>query len=1267
VIFLVTGVSFAQQATFKGTVKDTENNPLQYVNVFLEQDGKTMNLATTDAKGEYQMPGVVPGNYTLKAVGMIPCAKTVIKENVAISSGDVKFVEFEINCAGMLEVVTVKTEKPVFESKKTTSSVEISGKDVAKLPGRNINSALASMEGVTSTNGKITSVRGNRSDGHKTFIDGMPVRGTSGFSMSALESLELIQGGVPAEYGDGTSFTVITTRGIPNIYTGSFELRGSVEGYNNFLAAAFITGPLLKGKGPLDPARIGFMLSAEAGFNQDAAPAHGGTWMVKDDVLERIQKNPVLYNNPLDIAVNRPAAEYLHEDDFVKRRTRKNAYDWNYLLQAKIDFLAGKGKIKPIRISLGGSYEFIKQKNWSQGTSLLNYAQHGETQASTLRLNARMSHRVFSNFSDSSILKNVMYDLSVNYTFYDLLTQDAKHKDNFFNYGYIGKFETHRKPFYSYQEKYAVVDSMQNTTHIYYGMIVMDNMYDSITFTPGTLNPHLTQYTQNFYETFTPEVLRDYYGGPIRYDRNMYGIFGALLNGESPNSVYGLYSIPGMGTASALDAGNYYPYSKTQSTTVGARANLFLTLGNHEIKLGFQLDRVSVRGYSINPSELWGLMRNLQNSHMQQLDYGNLMIVRDTIKFPQLVNADLQSNFDRNVRNALKVDLQGKDQFWLDIDNYDPEFFNLNMFSADELLLGTSAGARQMVNYYGYDHTGKKYKGKSSVADFFAVNDQGVHEYRVGTYEPVYMSFYLQDQFTIQNLRFAVGLRIDRFDANQDVLKDPFLFREGMTIKDLREGKTIGENKFAGYGDEYMRNNRNHLLYDENNPNRYDDYVIYVDGKDKAIIGGDVLSPENIVAYRRGLQWYNAQGQEILDPDRLVGATGGPLLFTAPESGNKVSTDAFTDYTPQWSYMPRLSFSFPVSDNSLFTAHYDIMTNRPPGLQINPIQYHFIESLGSNPNNVFTNPSLIPQKSIDYEIGFRQKVGDNSAIGIAAYYSEKRDQVQMYRYTGAYPTTYYSYANIDFGTVQGFSFSYTYRNNTNLSLRASYTIQFAKGTGSDATSQASIVQSGQPNLRTLTNLEFDQRHRMSAFIDYRFGAGEGPKTEKVGKDGKRKDIHWLENTGFTVVFSGGSGLPYSRSIEPYSTYITGQKARYVGAMNGSFKPWTFQCDLRIDKAFPLKMNKNAKDKEGNQKKQRDAMLVLYLDVQNIFNIKNTLRVYEYTGNANDDGYLTATRFAQQIASQTDVASFRNYYSMRVNDPYNYGLPARVNIGIQFSF
>ena len=234
-----------------------------------------------------------------------------------------------------------------------------------------------------------------------------------------------------------------------------------------------------------------------------------------------------------------------------------------------------------------------------------------------------------------------------------------------------------------------------------------------------------------------------------------------------------------------------------------------------------------------------------------------------------------------------------------------------------------------------------------------------------------------------------------------------------------------------------------------------------------------------------------------------------------------------------------------------------------------------------------------------------------------------------------------------------------------VTLRASYTLQFAKGTGSSATSGLAIIQSGQPNLRTLTNLSFDQRHKLAATIDYRFGWGgdyNGPTTHRETKDGKQKETKILEGFGVNLNFSAGSGMPYSRSSKPYSIYVSGTKSQLSGTINGSNMPWIFQCDLRVNKSFMLSLKK---DDKGETIKR--GFLDVYLEVLNLFNFKNVIYVYEYTGNADDDGYLTATEYQQQINSQVSVASYKDYYRMRMSDPYNYTRPTRVVLGVSFSF
>ena len=128
--------------------------------------------------------------------------------------------------------------------------------------------------------------------------------------------------------------------------------------------------------------------------------------------------------------------------------------------------------------------------------------------------------------------------------------------------------------------------------------------------------------------------------------------------------------------------------------------------------------------------------------------------------------------------------------------------------------------------------------------------------------------------------------------------------------------------------------------------------------------------------------------------------------------------------SPQTNWMPRISFSFPISDDALFYAHYDILTQRPSTgeVQIQPIAYYYIGVTGSA--GTINNPALKPEKTIDYELGFQQKINNASSLKLAVFYREMRDQIQQYRLTGAYPKTYYSYTNIDFGTVKGLTVTY---------------------------------------------------------------------------------------------------------------------------------------------------------------------------------------------------------------------------------------------------
>ena len=490
-----------------------------------------------------------------------------------------------------------------------------------------------------------------------------------------------------------------------------------------------------------------------------------------------------------------------------------------------------------------------------------------------------------------------------------------------------------------------------------YGVNILANIYDSIVeFSPTPWgsndqslisNPDLVPYVTTFTNAYSPQTIYDYFG-VVPYNKTLYQQFGALLNGDGPDGVYGMYSAPG-----SVSSG----YSKSEESQIGANASLSLTIKDHDLKLGYIFEKRASRYFGVSPYSLWTLMRSSANYHISELDKDNPYLVgEDTVLYDRLFDAEAQTTFDRNLRKSLGLDPNGKD--WIDIDNMSPDQFSLSMFSPEELFNGGSA----YISYYGYDYTGtKKYNKKTDINDFFNKTDaNGDKLYNVGAYEPVYMAMYIQDKFSINTMMFNIGLRVDRFDANQYVLKDPYLFREAYTVSEVR-GMFVD-----GHGNDMIASNAE------------DDWVVYVNQIDKT------LDPDNssIIGYRKGHNWYDANGAVVTDPSSVLGATGGPILKNAldDKAVSKVEGGAFEKYDPAWSIMPRLSFSFNVSSKSLFYAHYNIITVRPTDLRLDPISYLWIEKLGPNQNNVINNPRLKPSKSIDYEIGFRQLIGENSAI-----------------------------------------------------------------------------------------------------------------------------------------------------------------------------------------------------------------------------------------------------------------------------------------------
>jgi outer membrane receptor protein involved in Fe transport len=1203
----------AQSATIQGTIIDKETGEsIPFANIVAERGGVQVGGATSDFDGKYSIRPIEPGRYDIRAtyVGYRP----LLIQGVTVAANQIRFldVEMEPTAIALEEFEVREYAVPLIDKDQTSSGATVTQEEIAKMPNRSANAIAISVGGVFSADGERGSVRGQREEGTIMYIDGIRVRGSSALPESAIEQVSVILGGVPAQYGDAVGGIInVTTRGPSrNFGMGAeFETSQFLDAFGYNRASINMQGPLLRSK-DRTTSLLGYFIAGDFIFRQDGRPTSTGVYKVKDDILADLEINPIAVASGGTGSIYRSDLIRKDDLDFMSATQNTNRMDLN--LSGKVDVRTTPN----INLSFGGSFNYSNRDNFDYFHSIFNYKNNLQVIDNTWRVYGRLTHRFPSDPESRSFVRNVYYNIQADYSARNFTSQDASHGDDFFKYGYYGSFTRHMVR--SYEDGTDAVTGFTGLIHNAY----LDTLYE---YRRSEINPVLANYTTQYYD------LRE---GQIRRFEDLIPGQGGMLNGRMPQSVYGLW-----GNAGAMQGG----YQQFESQQFGVNAMFSAYLGNHEIRFGMQHEQLFERGYFIGPTGLWTIMRGLTNFHIEQLDKANPEAVyingifMDTVNYYRLYDGASQRTFDLNLRRELGLDDDGLD--YLLIDSYDfntnmltyydrdmikreirlDNGLNINMFSADELL----NQGNELVTYYGFDHAGNRLKGKISINDFLNERDENQNFLRyIGGFQPVYSAFYVQDKFAFRDLIFNIGVRVDRFDANQMVLKDPYLLAEAFTVEE--------DTRFGNHPS-----------------NMGPDFVIYVDQP------GD---PQNVTGYRTGDTWFTAAGIEIDgDPTVAIGQESGPYL----KNDLGLTADSFEDYDPQWSVMPRISFSFPISDEALFFAHYNVLTQRPTtGSRINLIDYFFLETRGTQ---MLNNPNLKPEKTIDYELGFQQKLTNASALSISGFYREFRDQIQSFRFTGAYPSTYYSFNNIDFGTVKGLTVTYDLRRTNNARVRASYTLQFANGTGSDAETSRALIQSGQPNLRNLIPLDYDRRHAINLTLDYRYGEGRqynGPRTTRRmrGTD-QVKTINWLENAGFNINLFGGSGTPYTKSSRVYA--ITSPQRQIQGSLNGARLPWQFRIDMRVDKDFNLKVNQ-----EGQAK---NMYLNVYLRVNNVLDSRNIMSVYAATGNPNDDGFLAAAEYQSQIASQLDEQSFRDLYSIRIDSPFNYAAPRLIRLGVSLNF
>lgn len=1279
-LFLGSSPLFAQTTgSLQGKVIDVGNDEgLPFANVVLEKEGVQVSGTQTDFDGNYNFSNVNAGTYdvlvsyvgfpTVKTEGVVIKLGQVVRFDIEMEEGTDALVD---STGKSVEIVVRGYRIPLIEQDATSGGQTLGAEDIKNLATRSVTSIVATTAGVSQADeGEAVNSNGSRSSSNDTYIDGVRVIGNFGIPETEIDQVQIITSGIPAEFGDATgSITNIITKGPSSELTGGVQLETSqfLDAFAANRADAYFSGPIiakpmlnslgdtLKKDGKVRKSTIlGYRLAGVYSTTLDSRPSALGSFKLKEDKLNEILANPLVTNPSGSGRVY--SADFITPDDLEVTQVRPNARQSNAIANAKIDFKPNKD----FYFVAGGQAQFSWGNNAGNNSGndvgarnrLFNYQFNPTYRTNTWRVSARFRHTVSSTQpggdsedSDSttiqSAFQNFSYELQGDYSQTNGSSEDPRYKDRLWEYGYVGKFYRSLVP------RIGPIDSVfiTNTVGDTIGVNIEDgHLANNISFTgyePNwDINPGLASYNKlipkpfdiNDPSTFNPDA-------PTTIDEME--IINGLQTGNR-TSVYGLFNAP-------HQLGTNYGKNNRSQVRANVKANFDLVMGQrsgnpirHSVQLGGTFEQRIIRSYNINPFRLWTLADQSVNFHMDEEAtdptrptgevYYDPIRQRQYDLYEILIRKDEEGNepemtlFGERLREELNLDKRD----WVNVHELTPDQMNLEWFEPSTLITGRT---RVIQQYYGYDYLGNPTGTDIDFFSFFTEtqtleNGRVIKTRPIAPDKPIYAAGYIQDKFTYKDIICNLGVRFDSYDANTKVLKDPYSITGYETAAEFESNQSLYA---AGQSASYNRPD-----------NIDDDFAVYVNDNNKDAV---------VVGYRSDEQWYNAEGIPVNAASEL-GSTIVPALkgfgtSSIDPQGEKYNpTEAFRDYTPSLIVMPRIAFSFPISKEANFYANYDVLSQRPPsGAFASPYTYYnFRELVGSG--SFIGNPNLKPQRTINYEVGFQQKITDFSKFKVSLLYREERDLIQVRQFVNAYPSTYSSFGNSDFSTTKAFKLEYDMRENNNLRILANYTLAFSEGTGSSPTSSTGIAAK---ELKYVFPLSFDQRHTFYVMFDYRFKSGDKYNGPKIGK------FDVLENTGINLAFNANSGRPYTRKEIPGGIGTSFQNRITDGSINGARMDWAFRIDLRFDRDFVI-----------GKKSKNPIRLNVYLRIQNLLNTQNPLAVYAVTGSPTDDGFLSTPGSGPGVLA-SQPAAYEALYDLRMNNPFNISRPRRIFLGLRFSF
>ncbi|MBC8344741.1 MAG: TonB-dependent receptor [Candidatus Marinimicrobia bacterium] len=358
------------------------------------------------------------------------------------------------------------------------------------------------------------------------------------------------------------------------------------------------------------------------------------------------------------------------------------------------------------------------------------------------------------------------------------------------------------------------------------------------------------------------------------------------------------------------------------------------------------------------------------------------------------------------------------------------------------------------------------------------------------------------------------------------------------------------------------------------------------------------------------------------------------------------ATMGFKDMPTQTYLLPRIGLGFPITDRSTFHLNYGRYVQMAPMSRL-------YRSRGSGTSSW----GLKPVRETKFEMGYGTLIGDLASVDITVFARNPQDQISRDIYEPDPTQNFFglrdhtNYVNTDFSNIIGVEFDFKTSRVGNIQLFANYVFQDVRGTNS----YPSLGTIGWGKTTMIAATRYDQRHQASAVLDFRTG---------------RTGNMLTDNLGANLIASLNSGHPYTLSDGSMGQRDAGEGAllsdndprnrRPVEAINSSTTPSYFNLDIGLDKTFNI---------AGTNVK-------VYATIENLLNTQHIINVYNRTGDAYDDGFLSDPDLSSKIIANRGPEYVEMYQKINLANRNHwlndhsfdlFGIPREIKTGIQVSF